>query len=81
MRARHPERRFLAYFFAAVGTKNVWNIFEHARMAQRVKARDGFHREVRRQQANLEIPAQDFGYTCMKLPARARRNDDSILFL
>jgi len=57
MRARHPERRFLAYFFAAVG------------------------KEVRRQQANLEIPAQDFGYTCMKLPARARRNDDSILFL
>jgi len=60
MRARHPERRFLAYFFAAVETKNVWNIFEHARMAQRVKARDGFHREVRRQQAKLRRSASDY---------------------
>jgi len=30
MRARHQERRFFTYFFAAVGTKNAGSIFEHA---------------------------------------------------
>jgi len=35
-------------------TKNDGIVFEHARMARRVKARDGFHKKVRRQQANLE---------------------------
>ena len=47
-------RRFLAYFFGAVVTKNAGSVFEHARMARRVKARDGFHKELGRQQAKLE---------------------------
>jgi len=59
MRARHQERRFLAYFFAAVGTKNAGAFLNMLCIARRVKARDGFHREVRRQQANLKTSAQD----------------------
>jgi len=30
MRAWMPERRFLAYFFGAVATKNAGSVFEHA---------------------------------------------------
>jgi len=35
-------------------------------MARRVKARDGFHREVRRQQANLEASVHKKARACNK---------------
>ena len=59
MRAWVSERPFLAYFFGAVATKNAGSVFEQASLARRVKARDGFHKEVRRQQANLAVEYSD----------------------